>query len=406
VINKQVKNFLVLFFGSILTQILFLAIMPFISEYYSVESFAYLALFTASAASLIPILTGRLGFVLISEQSDRKSNEIFHLAIPYLLFTSSILILIMWGINFISQIEISLVYFFLFVFFSGLFQIIISNTNRNQNYVQLASFKLIKALVIIIGYFSLTSLFDGLVLSHILSLVFIALIYFVFFVKLSWKKVRSFSFNRIFFYRDFVVNNAIATSVNNIVTNLPIFFISIVYGSIVLGSYQLYNLILVVPLSMISQTISQINMGNLVDLRKSKKKILPYFLRITSLIIGMGLTIFLSVMFFNHFLFEVFFDTAKWYLTSDIIFYAVFFNVIEFISSSLSTTIESLRRINRSTHWKIAFTLSSVILHSIAYLLSLSFINYIILLTIERSFIYSYYYYQIIMSVHEYDQSI
>ena len=63
-------------------------------------------------------------------------------------------------------------------------------------------------------------------------------------------------------------------------------------------------MIIKIPFSMIAQNLSQLNMGNIVRLKKKEKsKISNYFKNISLIIAGLGLLLFLSVYAFNEFLF-------------------------------------------------------------------------------------------------------
>ena len=58
-------------------------------------------------------------------------------------------------------------------------------------------------------------------------------------------------------------------------------------------------------------------------------------------------------LIFNNYFFDIFFDKDKWFLTKEITNVLIFGITVQFGATSLSTTIETLRRINRSTQNKI-----------------------------------------------------
>ena len=73
------------------------------------------------------------------------------------------------------------------------------------------------------------------------------------------------------------------------------------------------------------------------------------------------------------------------------------FNVIQFISSSLSTSIETLGEVRRSTRWKLINFLMMITLHIYEYYLFLNdgliFEQYLSDLLIVGSISYIYYYF-------------
>ena len=86
--------------------------------------------------------------------------------------------------------------------------------------------------------------------------------------------IENFNFKELSNYKDYLLNNSISSTLNSLVFNLPVFFISATFGFKILGYYQLYSMIIKIPFSMIAQNLSQLNMGNIVRLKKRKVKFL------------------------------------------------------------------------------------------------------------------------------------
>lgn len=402
------KNFFLLLGSSSLSQILVIIALPFLSTGYSKESFAYLSLFTAICASTYPIITGRLNYALIGEKNNDRADNIFNFALVYIFATSLIFIIIIQAVYFFLDLKIIHENFFasitFYIFFYSIFEIIISDINRIQNYNYLSAIKFLRISFLLLMYFYLIERFDGLILSQILSFAFLSIIY-IFFKKIIFDKSLSQFFKIFKKYKAFIIENSIATSLNNFTLSVPIFYIGSIYGLEILGSYSLFNMIVFAPLSMISKSISQVNNGNLINLKNQKKRIRPYFNKTLISIFLCSLFIIPVFLVFNFFFFEIFFDLEKWSLSRDIINILIFGVIVQFGASSLSTTIESLRIVNRSSKVKYLMIVSSFIVHLFSYYFQLKFLDYILFLTIEKIFIYLIYYYQINMSVFDYDNT-
>ena len=160
------------------------------------------------------------------------------------------------------------------------------------------------------------------------------------------------------------------------------------------------------PLSMVSKSIAQVNNGNLISLKNEKKPIRPYFNDIFKNIVFLSLFIIPIYLIFNNYFFDIFFDKDKWFLTKEITNVLIFGITVQFGATSLSTTIETLRRINRSTKIKFLMIFSSIIVHMICYIFNFDFLDYILILTLEKIIIYLSYYYQINLSVNEFDNKL
>ena len=409
----QIKNLSLLLSGSVLSQLLLIIFIPFIAEKYTQESFSYLSFITAFSSSFIPILTGNLGYVLLKEVDDNESDQLFNYSILYIFLTNIIFITILYPIISLISFDINDNFFHLFFLLSlgsSLLQVVIRKLNRLEKYASISMFKFLQSLFIIVGYFFLIDNYSGLVISNISAVYLLLFIYFLFFESPNFSFLKNFNFKELSNYKDYILNNSISSTLNNLVYNLPVFFISATFGFKILAYYQLYNMVIKIPFSMIAQNLSQLNMGNIVRMKKDKVKISNYFKNISLIIAGLGLLFFLSAYAFNEFLFDIFFNVNKWSVTKTIIKTLLLFNVIQFISSSLSTTIETLGEVRRSTRWKLINFFMMITLHIYEYYLflnhSLIFEQYLFDLLIIGSISYIYYYFEIYSSVKHYDYQI
>jgi len=409
ILKGNIKSFLILLGGSSFSQILIIITLPILSSSYPKESFAYLSLFTAICSSIYPIVTGRLNYALIGEENNIHAKNIFNFSALYIFLTSFVFGVTIWVIYYLCDIKIVDQNFFshiaLYVFFYSLFEIIISDINRLQKYLTLSFIKFFRVVFLISLYFFFINNFAGLVQSQIISLGLISFFYILSNKKLSYRSL--YELIQVFQkFKVFILKNSIAASLNNLTLSVPIFYIGSIYGLEVLGAYSLFNMIAFAPLSMVSKSIAQINNGNLISLKNEKIIIRPYFNNIFKNIVFLSLFIIPIYLIFNNYFFDIFFDEDKWFLTREITNILIFGIAVQFGATSLSTTIETLRRINRSTKIKFLMIFSSIIVHMICYLFKFDFLDYILTLTLEKIIIYLTYYYQINLSVNEFDNKL
>ena len=87
-------------------------------------------------SSFIPILTGNLGYVLLKEVDDKKSNEIFNYSIFYIFLTNIIFITILYPIISLIGFDIDDEFFYLLFLLSlgsSLLQVVNRKLNRLEN---------------------------------------------------------------------------------------------------------------------------------------------------------------------------------------------------------------------------------------------------------------------------------
>ena len=231
----------------------------------------------ALSSSFIPILTGNLGYVLLKEVDDKKSNEIFNYSIFYIFLTNIIFITILYPIISLIGFDIDDEFFYLLFLLSlgsSLLQVVNRKLNRLEKYASISIFKFLQSLFIIVGYFLLIDNYSGLVIANIFAIYLLLSIYLLFFETPNFFIIENFNFKELSNYKDYLLNNSISSTLNSLVFNLPVFFISATFGFKILGYYQLYSMIIKIPFSMIAQNLSQLNMGNIVRLKKRKVKFL------------------------------------------------------------------------------------------------------------------------------------
>ena len=137
----------------------------------------------ALSSSFIPILTGNLGYVLLKEVDDKKSNEIFNYSIFYIFLTNIIFITILYPIISLIGFDIDDEFFYLLFLLSlgsSLLQVVNRKLNRLEKYASISIFKFLQSLFIIVGYFLLIDNYSGLVIANIFAIYLLLSIYLLF----------------------------------------------------------------------------------------------------------------------------------------------------------------------------------------------------------------------------------
>tara|TARA_Y100001980_G_C14546522_1_gene326669 strand:+ start:304 stop:1518 length:1215 start_codon:yes stop_codon:yes gene_type:complete len=386
-------KFRVLIFGTIFSQSLLLVFLPYFTSIYSPESFSELALFNAICASMYPIISGRLNFALMALDDKKRVKNLLEASFLYIYVSASIFLFFLSFFFNLSEYESQSILFFqklfLFLVFFCHNEMLLSYFNRLENYWMMTSLKVFRTIFLLILYYIFQFRQDGIVIGNIFSLGIVVVISTIYFKINFWKKIKNLTLKYLSEFKDFLIFNSVANSLNGLIVSLPVFFINLNYGSETLGSHSLFLLIVAGPLTMLGKSISQYSMGRISSMKSNDLPGLSKFFHKLLLILFLICIVFyLSLTIFNLYLFKFFFD-VKWSLTSSIISALSIGFIFQFFAMSISNSLEVLGYVNRSSKFRIIMFLSNVSIHFYAYYSSLSFIDYIKILAIEKIIIYS-----------------
>ncbi|WP_342600226.1 oligosaccharide flippase family protein [Psychrobacillus sp. FSL H8-0483] len=273
--NSFFKNVLIITGGTATAQLINTLLTPVITRIYSPEEFGILTVYLAILG--IIAITGSLKFdlgIAIAEDDEKAINVVALSIIVLVMYVSSItLILYFWGDNLLELFSSTVIikYKFLIplgILFTGLYNIFTQWALRNRNYNSISKTKLNQSLIqniftISFGLFHLGPI--GLILGNIfgqssgIGTLSAPLI-----------KEDKYLFNKINIkyilwcakrYVRFPLYTAPSQFLNIAGLQLPILFMTSLFGSSVVGFYGLANIIVSLPINLIGRSVSDVFYG-------------------------------------------------------------------------------------------------------------------------------------------------
>ncbi|MBF0208468.1 MAG: oligosaccharide flippase family protein [Oligoflexia bacterium] len=373
--SNYVKQVLLLLSGSVLAQILTLAVTPILTRLYTLDAFGVLAVLLAIVSILAPGVGGRYeaAIVIVASIKDRKSLFVVSMWLVFLLSSIFLLAILISQESIASLIGASALGEWLLVapfmlFLIGFVAILKAFSNAGEDYSLIARSAILQNLIvgvlgIAFGYFDLVE--NGLVLSSIGGLIVVCA-YMVSRVNKLNKfdmRLRGNDLNVAWKYRDFPLFNAPSSILNGAMTSLPVFFLAKYFTEAIVGQYALLIRMGTAPLSLIAESVSQINLKKIATLINEQRDPLPLFLKTTLVLFAIGVVPGSVICVFGPELFVLVFG-PKWRMAGELLAILMPSLVVQFVVSTLSMSVVATGRLRLQAVWQfISLIVTSVVFY-------------------------------------------
>lgn len=312
--------------GTTIAQLLNALFSPIITRLYSPEEYGVLSVYTSILGLIVIIASLRYELGIPIAEDDEKAVNVMALCFFVLIIFVIVvfLIFLFFGEPILTFLDASSLvnYRYLIpigVFLAGAYKILLQWAYRNNDFKSIANTKLAQSITgngvkVGLGFLHVGPL--GLIIGQILkegaglgtlSRSFSNNIHLV-------KKINK---NDILWgakrYQNFLIFSVPASFLNSVGSQLPVFFITSLYGSEILGFYGLSISIVNIPMNLIGSSIADVLYGEAVSVGRSNPKRIKYLSKklFKSLLI-IGLIPLLTLLFFGPFLFSFVFG-SQWY---------------------------------------------------------------------------------------------
>lgn len=379
------KNFLALFSGSTLAQVIPFLFAPLLSRIFSTEDYAIYGLYIAILEVLAIIIAGRYELTIIL---PKQNGDAIHLAFGalFIALISSACVLVLTLIFNESISETlnnpGLAPFLYFLPLSLLFYAITRVLNnyliRHKKFTAIAKYKLShktgEALSAIgLGWMKWS---NGLIFGDIIGRFLLAVLTLRSAVKaglrrteISWHQIKK----QLYIYREFPLYNSFPAVFNSLATLLPVFLISRFYDEQLLGSFNFSRMILVAPLALISASVSQILSQKLAQLYNEKKSILPFIIPVGMILSLLALIMIALLYPFAEVLFAFIFG-QEWKTAGEITSLLVFAFALQFVLTALYPIFFILKSIKISSAWQVFYF---IMIASLFFMENLAFFDFL-----------------------------
>lgn len=256
------KSFLYLIGGTSLAQLITIAASPLLSRIFSPTDFGTFAILTTVVYFLTAFSCLRLDFALLSSENFTELKWLLRKSLDILLVISLFIVFSVAVFYFFQKQYLEILIFIpIMVFFSGLFNILnnltlklqLTNINAKSKVLQSGGGVLSQ---LILGLYQLG--FKGMAIGQILG--FIYSVTYLFQKNINFFK-EIFKLNntnyKISTYKRYILYDSVGAGFSVIANHLPTLFISAILGANFGGSYYMAYRVLMLPISVISISISQ-----------------------------------------------------------------------------------------------------------------------------------------------------
>lgn len=407
------RNVLTLMTGTTIAQAIPIAISPILTRIYTPEDFGVFALFFAIAAIFGSIANGRYELAIMLPKKDEDAINIFALGFIIVSFLSlSLLVLVLlfndYFTNLLGNEDISIWLYFvpIAVFFTGLWNILNYFNNRRKNYKDLRNATILKSIVLAVVQLSVgfvKSGATGLISGSLLSNMFANMKLFknitkdkLLLSKISKIKIIALAKR----YKDFPQYSMPTVLVNNLSQHLVNIFIPIIYNLSTLGFYSLVQRVLLLPSSLIGNSIGQV-FFNYANTEKNKTGSAQKIFHLTLLkLILIATPLYVLIYIFIEDVFGLIFG-KNWIVAGEYSKILILMFYIRFIVSSVANMNVIYNKNKTFLLWQIGLLLINISLIFISKYLQLDFKVYLYLVNM---FISSYYLY-LLFIMNKYDRA-
>ena len=362
------RNFLALFSGTTLAQVIPFLFAPFLSRVFSTEDYAIYGLYIAIFEVLAIIIAGRYELTIVLPKKDSDATQLVYGA----LFIALGLSLIVFVLTLFFNEKFSLMlnnpglapflYFLpLSLFFYAVTRVLNNYLIRNKKFAAIAKYKMSHKTGEAVSALSLGTLkwSNGLIIGDIIWRFLLSVLSVYSALKIGIKETKV-SFPKIkemlISYKDFPLYNSFPAVFNSMATLLPVFLISKFYNEDLTGSFNFARTILVAPLALISASVSQILSQKLAQLVNEKKSIFQ-FLKPVGIILIILAILMIGILYpFAEILFSFIFG-VEWGVSGQISSILVFAFALQFVLTALYPVFYILKSIKVSSVWQVFYFL-------------------------------------------------
>lgn len=374
------RNFLVLFRGTLIAQLIPVLLTPVLTRLYSPADFGVLELFLSVSLILGVIANGRYELAIVL--SDEKKDAWNLMSLGMLISIAFSILLILFVVLFVdqivgwlneSEIRVWLYLIPIAVLFQGWYGMLNYYNTREKDFKTIAAASVTRAtgrtgLQLLIGI--LVHSPAGLIIGQVFG--FFSGVFMMmrkiklkaFFSEVSWSKMKKQGKR----YRRFPIFTLPATLANTAAINLTGILISAMYSITSVGFYALANRILGMPGSLIGKSLANVYHKEAVDHRKTKGHAKVVFVSTVKKLLLVSIPIFLIIFLFAEDLFAFVFG-EEWRTAGEFAKILIPLLFIRFIFAPVSVTLSVFERQELSLYLQLGLLALSLSVFALSWFL-------------------------------------
>lgn len=314
--NQYLRNFLTLFSGSVIGQLILFASIPFLTRMFSKEAFGVYALFSSSIILLKPLISLNYELAIILPKRDKDAINVFAFNILIIFIFSILLFLIIYFFQFkiVTLLNIKRLSYFIYFIPLSVFLIGSISTVDYWN-IRLNAYKYVSIgsiskstslsasqLITGLSIFKHIGLIPGLIIGQFFNLIIICPLV----LKNISELKKHISIKRMLFlaskYKDIPIFNTISTFINTLSNELPVLLITRFFGLGEAGVYGLAIKVSKTPPGIIGQSISQVFFREASSIYNSNENLYNFIIKTYKTLFLIALFIFIPLVIVSFYL--------------------------------------------------------------------------------------------------------
>ena len=375
--SRFTKNVLLLVGGTTFAQLFNTIVTPIITRLYHPEEYGVLTFYITLISLLTIISSLKYEYGIAISSNDNKAINILVLSICVLLFFVCCISPVFFVLSKIYEI---LKFWYLIpigILFAGLYNIFLQWALRKRDFKSISKTKIIQSVFsnitkIGLGFLKIGPI--GLILGNIIGVS--AGIRALSLTLFNQKKLfyKSISKKRLYWglqrYIKFPIYFTPSQLLNHLGVQLPIFFLTFLFGSKLVGYYSLAHTIVNLPTLLLGNSIGDVFYSEAVNIGKSNPKKLKHLsIKLFKKLLFTGIIPFIIVVLFGPGLFSLVFG-SNWYeagIFAQILAFLVYARLIFMPTSRVFEVFEKQKQV----FW---LDLTRVVLVLIVFLVSIYFV--------------------------------
>ncbi|GKV66230.1 MULTISPECIES: lipopolysaccharide biosynthesis protein [unclassified Sporosarcina] len=325
--REFVKYFLMFFSGTLLAQIVTIAISPILTRIYTPEDFGIYGVYLSIVSLLIVFATGRYEFAINSVKTEEDAVSIYKIVNYLTVFVSGFLLIVilMSGETIVRllnlQIDPRLLIFVPFtILVLGFLQSSTYYLNRHKKFEVLSKSKIYQSIANAVsslsaGFMSFGAL--GLVLANVVSVFSSQLYQRLRGVRsLKVETTREQLIANLKKHKDYPLYNAPSAFFDTLALQAPVLILVRFFSESIVGFYSLTVRVLGLPLTLISTSISQVFLSQVSELNREGKSYRGVIVKVAKYLALIGIFPLLGLMLLAPSLFSLVFG-SEWRLAGE-----------------------------------------------------------------------------------------
>lgn len=395
---KNIYNQAILVFIAQLIPVIF---SPLIARLYDENAIAEITGLVSFSSILLVFSTLKLENAIVLEEKNNKAKQIVLLAI---ILTFVYALISFFGITIFKskitqtfKINKIIDYVPIYILSYSLLNILNYWFVRVKKFKLKAYSKLIESatyvLFLIAIYFIFGDNVFGLALSKIIGVTIALLILY----KYSGLKLKATNFNTfkkiLVKYKDFPLHNAPSNFVNVVGLQLIILFIGTYFSKENFGYFGLANMIILVPISFISQSVGSIFFQKISEnfISKNYTQLKKTFYQTLGLLALIGFAVFLIIYFGSEFIFTKVYG-ENWLISGKIAKILSIVFLFQMSISPLGVLLIAINKVKINAYWQYGrFIFMAILMYLLLNEFKVSFFSFIYYYSFAVAFVYIVY---------------